>query len=114
MKRFFAILLCAALLLTLFPVSAFAAKTEPTEGEIYVYTEADKALLDTDVFARIDSVKLDAAKVCGGIEKMTEQDYVDLVPQVIEAVKASSTYIPGTLENREGFLFWQTTVGIPC
>ena len=112
MKRFFAMLLCAALLLSLFPVTASAVQQEETP--LYVYTEADNARLDADVFAAIDAVKASAAQTCGGIGRMTEQDYIDLVPQVIEAVKASATYVPGTLQANGNFLVWQTTVGIPC
>ena len=112
MKRFLALLLCTALLLTLFPLTVGAVQQE--EKPLYVYTEADNARLDEDVFAAIETVKQDAAKRCGGMDKMTEQDYRNLVPAVIEKIEASDTYIPGTLENREGFLFWQTTVGIPC
>ena len=114
MKRIFALLLCAVLVLTMFPVSAFAARTELEEEPLYVYTEADNALLDNDVFAAIETVKADAAEACGGVGKMTEQDYIDLVPQVLEAVKASATYVPGTLQANGNFLVWETTVGIPC
>ena len=112
MKRFFAWLLCAALLLTVLPIPTRAA--EQAEEPLYVYTEADNARLDADVFAAIESVKLGAARTCGGVEKMTEQDYIDLVPQIIEAVKASATYVPGTLQANGNFLVWETTVGIPC
>ena len=114
MKKWISLFLALVLTLSLFvlPVSARAAL--PEEEAVYVYTEADNALLETDVFAAIDSVKADAAQVCGGIGKMTEQDYIDLVPQVIEAVKASATYVPGTLQANGNFLVWETTVGIPC
>ena len=114
MKRILALLLCTVLLLTVFPVSASADKTEPKEDEIYVYTEADNALIDEDVFASIEEVKLDAAEACGGIGRMKEQDYIALIPQVIEKIENSATYVPGTLQQNGYFLVWMTTVGIPC
>ena len=114
MKRILALLLCTVLLLTVFPVSASADKTEPKEDEIYVYTEADNALIDEDVFASIEEVKLEAAQACGGIQNMTEQDYIALIPRVIEKIEASSTYVEGSLQQNGNFLVWQTTVGIPC
>ena len=112
-KRLLALVLSAVLLLGLFP-TAFGAERADIDDGIYVYTDADFALLNNDVFDRIDVVKTEAAQAFGGLERMDEADFVSLVPQVIRAVEASDTYVPGTLENREGFLFWQTTVGIPC
>ena len=114
-KRLLALLLTAALLAGVFP-GAFAAEqngVKPSEA-VYVYTEADNTLLEQDVFARIDSLKTDAAMACGGIAHMTEQDYIALVPQVVRAVETSDTYVPGTLRQNGYFLVWETTVGIPC
>ncbi|MBR0152338.1 MAG: hypothetical protein IJM26_01025, partial [Lachnospiraceae bacterium] len=97
-------------------LSGAAAKAEGSSREKnYVYTEADHALLDRDVFARISEVEASAAstmKVSTG--QLTEEDYAAMVPAVIEAVQSSKTYVQGSLQRNGDFLVWQTTVGIPC
>ena len=117
-KRLFAVLMVLALVVGLLPTVAFAGHSIDGEAELseplYVFTEADNAILQNDVFARIQNVKAEAAQRLGGIEKMTEQNYKDLVPQVIEAIKSSETYVPGTLQQNGSFLVWETTVGMPC
>ena len=115
-KRLFALLLTLVMVVCLIPTAAFAASPSETDAAeaVYVYTEADTEALNNDVFARIENVKAEAAEACGGIGRMTEQDYVDLVPQVIAAVESSETYVPGTLQQNGSFLVWETTVGLPC
>ena len=111
------------------PVSAPAPEQQPEGEEIftsnapeasdrpddaYVYTDEDYALIEADVFARIDGVKAEAARTMGGEGKMTEQDYTDLIPSVITAIESSDTYVTGSLQQNGGLLIWQTTAGIPC
>ena len=116
MKKIIALLLTLVMLLSMgiLPASAESVKEPEKTEEIYVYTEADNALLEQDVFAEIEQVKMDAAQTCGGLGRMTEEGYAALVPQVMEKVEASATYVPGTLQRNGNFLVWQTTVGIPC
>ena len=128
LKRLLSLFLVLAMVMCFFPVlSANAAENTakndtadkneskgPTEKLEYVYTDEDNALIENDVFSRIGSVKTSAAQKMGGIEKMTETDYVRLLPEVIEAVKTSDTYVPGTLQQNGNMLIWETTVGIPC
>ena len=98
-KRLFALLLVLAMIVSLLPTIAsarFDGEADPTEP-VYVYTEEDNAIIQNDVFAKIETVKAEAASQLGGIGKMTEQNYVDLVPQVIKAIESSETYVPGTL-----------------
>jgi hypothetical protein len=110
MKKLIALVLVFAMLLSL---GILPASAEPIpvseEKEPYVFTEADNAILDEDVFARIDAVKTAAADQKDGISSLTEQDYINLVPDVIQAVKASETYVPGTLQQNGFFLVWETT-----
>ncbi len=113
MRRILAILLSVFMLVSVIAVPVSAREGEQ-EDKPYVFTEADNALIEQDVFASIEAIKADAAQTCGGIGKMTEQDYAALVPQVIEAVEASETYVPGTLQQNGSFLVWETTVGLPC
>ena len=117
-RRFWAFILTAVLLLTALPAAAGAQGTDGGDGdEPRTFTQADNQLLEDDVFARIDAVTAPSA---GGPRKapkrapQTEADFAALVPQVIEAVEASDTYVEGTLQNNGGVLMWETTVGMPC
>ena len=115
-RRFLALLIALVMVVGLFPAAAFAATpaaAEPSDA-VRVFTAEDEAILNDDVFARIDEVKTTAAKTRGGIGALTEADYAALVPQVIKAVEDSETYVPGTLRQNGAFLTWETTVGLPC
>ena len=114
-KRIFAILLVLTLVLSVMP-SAFAAGTRMT-GKANLdrpFTDADNEILNNDVFAKIDAVKANAASTMGGVGKMTERDYIAIVPQVIEAIESSETYVRGSLKKNGNFLVWETTTGMPC
>ena len=112
-KRVLSLLLTLVLLLGLSPASAQAKKLtdDPVNDKPYVFTDKDDAVLDNDVFARIDAVT-DSIHKPGAVP--TEQDYIDKLPEVIEAIKTSDTYKDGTLMKNGEFLVWETTVGMPC
>lgn len=122
MKKPFTRILALSLLLLLLvgvlpaPAGASSVEEHTTDrpDSVYVFTEADNAVLEQDVFSDIQAVKADAAAKLGGAGHMTEQDYINLVPQVVEAIKRSDTYVPGTLQQNGYFLVWETTVGMPC
>ena len=114
-KRIFAILLVLALVLSVMP-SAFAAGSRMS-GKANMdrpFTEADNEILENDVFAKIEAVKANAATKMGGIGKMTEKDYISIVPQVVKAIESSETYVRGSLQKNGNFLVWETTTGMPC
>ena len=115
-KRLFALLVVLAMLVGVLPVMASAESATISGGgrADHVYTEADNEILDNDVFAKISAVTASAAQTCGGVSHMTEQDYINLVPQVIDAIERSETYVRGTLQQNGNFLVWQTTIGMPC
>ena len=116
-KRLFALLLVLAMVAGLLPTMAAAGGRTSNSGRIdrdHVFTDADNAILDNDVFAKISKVETGAATRMGGISSMTEADYVRILPQVIKAIESSSTYVPGTLQQNGNFLVWQTTTGMPC
>ncbi|MBQ1409649.1 MAG: InlB B-repeat-containing protein, partial [Oscillospiraceae bacterium] len=117
-KRLFALLLVLAMVAGLIPTIAFAGSrtTESALPEMgRLYTEEDNEILDNDVFAKIDSVESGVATRLGGEQyQMTEEDYIRIIPQVIEAIESSETYIPGTLQQNGCFLVWETTTGMPC
>ena len=112
-KRLLSLLLTLVLLLGLCPTTAQAKKftDDPVNDEPYVFTDKDDAVLDNDVFARIDAVT-DSIQKSGA--ELTEQDYINKLPEVIEAIKTSDTYVEGTLMQHGVVLIWETTVGMPC
>ena len=116
LKRILAILLTLVMVLGLLPTMSFAAgqRVSGSGRADKVYTDEDTAVLDQDVFARIAAVEASTAQVNGGVNRMSESDYIALVPQVIKAIKESETYVPGSLQQNGNFLVWETTTGMPC
>ena len=118
LKKLLSLLLVLVMVLGLFPTFAAAVdeQKDPPEAEKspYVFTEEDNELLDRDVFAKIDAVKAEKASAMGGMQKLNEQDYIAILPEVIEAIKASDTYVEGSLQQNGNFLVWMTTNGMPC
>ena len=82
-------------------VSAESADTAST-GSFKVFTDADNAILDTDVFAAIKSVQNTAlaekASVQGREALLTEEDMIASIPDIIQAIISSETYVHGTLQ----------------
>ncbi len=117
LKRLTAFLLALVMVLSTGIVSSLSALTE-SEEPLHVYTEEEYKAIDDDVFALIGSVKEDALQTkiytYGESAYLTEDDYIDLVPEVISAVESSKTYVEGTLQQNGYFLVWETTTGIPC
>ena len=116
-KRLLSLLLTFVMILGMSALDANAAgnKADARIDDAHVYTEAENALLENDVFALISSVRADvAAQAAGGLSSLTEADYVRMVPDVITAIKSSATYVEGSLQQNGNFLVWQTTTGIPC
>ena len=113
-KRNFALLLALVLLLGLLPMGSFAeAQPEEAADEPYVFTEEDNALIDNDVFALIADVEAEEIKPVRG-KTPTPEDYVKILPQVIEAIEASETYVEGSLVRNGNFIWWRTTNGMAC
>ena len=120
-KRWFRLISTALLLIIIFgmlPCSSTAAsgdrQRESGAEPVYVFTAEDNELIEQDVFAQIERVEEAVATQMGGMEHMSEQSYVNMLPQVIQAIENSETYVPGTLQQNGVFLVWETTVGIPC
>lgn len=124
-RRFFSIILTLVLILGLVPASVRAREPLPRKDELYVYTAADRAKLDTFMFSGISEVVESARKRIGAADELnangdpsrtvlTEADYIALIPEVIEAVKSSEIYAEGSLQQNGVFLIWETTLGMPC
>nr|MCR5809424.1 InlB B-repeat-containing protein [Clostridiales bacterium] len=112
-RKLLAILLAALMLFSVMPAMAMPAVFGRPE-KVHVYTEEENAILENGVLADIQEVKNASALKSGGIGKMTEEDYIALIPEVIKKIESSDTYVKGTLQQNGNFLVWQTTVGIPC
>ena len=115
-KRLLSLFLTFVMILGLSGITANATgkKTDNRISGVHVFTEAENALLENDVFASISSLRSDAAQAAGGLSNLTEADYIRMVPDVISAIKSSATYVEGSLQQNGNFLVWQTTTGIPC
>ena len=113
-RKLLAVLLTLALIVGLLPTLATAQNNTNRANRVHIYTEAENRVIEDDVFNKIDAVKSNAAMKLGGVSKMVEADYVRMIPEVIDAIKSSETYVPGTLQRNGNFLVWETTVGIPC
>ena len=116
-KRLFALLLVLAMVVGLMPAIAAAEGRANISGQAEMsrpITEEDNEILENDVFAKIANIEAGAATRMGGISAMTEADYINIVPQVVDAIKSSETYVPGTLQQNGNFLVWETTTGMPC
>ena len=114
-RHFWSILLTLAMVIGLLPVTASAAGPERNIASlVHEYTDEENAAIEEDVFARIEAVKGEVAQTMGGVSRMTEADYINLIPAVIGAIESSETYVEGSLQQNGNFLVWETTVGIPC
>ena len=81
-KRLFALLLVLAMVMSVLPAAFAEGASISGRGDASrVYTEADNAILDNDVFAKIADVTAGAASRMGGISRMTEANYIALRPQ---------------------------------
>ena len=114
-KRLFALMLVLAMILGVMP-TGFAAGTGrdgSADAARPLAANADE-ILEKDVFALIAEVEASAARPMGGQSRMTEADYKAIVPEVVQAIESSATYVPGTLQQNGSFLVWETTTGMPC
>ncbi len=124
-KKTLCIILALLLILGLTPGSVFAKKFTTGKDEPYVYTAEDRAELDRKIFARIGDVVETARKRIGPADELndgkgrsrtvlTEEDYIALIPEVIETIKSSGIYVEGSLQQKGVSLSWETTLGMPC
>ena len=114
-KRILSLLLALLLLLTLLPAGSLAAEgqTNAAADEPYVFTEEDYALVENDVFARITDLEAEEIHPTRG-NPPTPEDYVKILPQVIEAIEASETYVDGSLVRNGDFIWWRASNGMAC
>ena len=98
MKKLFAIFLTIVMLLSLFPV-AIAATPDRQERDIW------------EVISDIESNAADSLNAAS-FEALT-YTYSNAIDEIIDAVTASSSYVPGTLERHGDFFFWIDKNGDP-
>ena len=114
-KRLFALMLVLAMILGVMPTgfAAGSGRDGSADAARPLAANADE-ILEKDVFAMIAEVEASAARPMGGQSRMTEADYKAIVPEVVQAIESSATYVPGTLQQNGSFLVWETTTGMPC
>ena len=114
-KRIFSLVLVLALILSLMPTAFAEGSRISGEGNAARPISANaNEIIEADVFASIAALEAEAAGPMGGQSRMTEADYIKLVPQVKEIIEKSETYVPGTLQANGNFLVWETKEGLPC
>ena len=82
-KRILAIILVLAMILSVMPT--VFAEGNRVSGEADAATpisERSNRIVEDDVFAAIAELETEAARPMGGQSRMTEADYINLVPQV--------------------------------
>lgn len=86
-----------------------AAEDEPVSEEETVVEEpfAEPETEEPDL-------EVPESDIQGDVSILAEQDYVDMLPEIIEVIENSETYVEGTLQQNGCFLVWETTTGIPC
>ena len=115
LKRILSLVLVLAMILSVMPtVLAEGSRVSGEANAAKPISARANEIVEADVFAAIAELEAEAAHPMGGQSRMTEADYVNLVPQVKRVIMNSETYVPGTLQANGNFLVWQTTVGIPC
>ena len=98
MKRFLALLLCTVLLLTMFPVSALAAKAEPA-----------------DLWEQITALEDQTTAVRGANTLETRAAaYSGIVDQIIALVESSANFVPGSIVRHGDFFYWDEADGTAC
>ena len=114
-KRILSLILALLLILTLLPAGSLAAEgqTNETADEPYVFTEEDNALVENDVFAMIADVEAEELHPARGTPA-TPDDYARILPQVIEAIESSETYVEGSLVRNGDFIWWRASNGMAC
>ncbi|MBQ6662164.1 MAG: cell wall-binding repeat-containing protein, partial [Firmicutes bacterium] len=123
-KRLLGILLPALLIAVLFPTVVLAQGSEGDTDVPHAFTEEDDQILEDDVFALIREAEEDYAEDTDGdgakddepadVAALTEQDYIEMLPNIIAAIESSDTYVEGSLQQNGYFLTWETTTGMPC
>lgn len=97
MKRLLALLLVAAMALSILPMTAAAAKCDTAE----------------DLWQQIIQLENKKVPAKRGVKRCAD-DYAAIVDDVIALVEASSAYRKGTIERHGSFFFWETVDGEVC
>ena len=123
LKRAISLLLVLALVCSLLP-AVFAANAENATKEPLLLqaasnspiTEEAEEIINADIWDVIDALE-DKKVVATRDDPITVEDYAELSWEVEALVRASDTYVEGSLvRNGEDntFFTWETTEGIVC
>ena len=109
--KLMAILLTVAMLCSMLPAFASAAKVEnETLQEI---SKKSEEIINADVWSVIDSFEDENIVPTRG-RIVTAKDYAELSDEVEALVKQSDTYVEGSIVRNGDFFTWETTEGIVC
>ena len=104
-KRIISLLLIAAMVLCLFPITSVQATLIQSQPQVQVFTPDDYAVVDT-LFDEISALEDALAK-----KNSTQTQLSDTVQAL---VLSSENYEEGSLLRNGDFFSWMTTEGIRC
>ena len=107
--KLMAMLLVVAMICSMLPVFASAAKTEDQPKEI---TKKSEDIINADVWSMIEDFEDDNIKPKRG--KITIGQYAEISDEIEALVKQSETYVEGSIVRNGDFFTWETTEGIVC
>ena len=107
--KLMAMLLVVAMVCSMLPVFASAAKTEEQPKEI---SKKSEDIINADVWSMIEDFESDNIKPKRG--KVTADQYAELSDEIEALVKQSETYVEGSVNRNGDFFTWETTEGIVC
>jgi len=109
--KIMAILLTVAMICGMFPAFASAAKVE--EERPVEISKKSEEIINADVWSVIDDYE-DKNIVAKRGKVITSRDYAELSYEIESLVKASETYVEGSINRNGDFFTWETTEGIVC
>ncbi|MBR4308721.1 MAG: hypothetical protein IKT58_03905, partial [Oscillospiraceae bacterium] len=109
--RLMAMILTVAMICSLLPVFASAAKTE--NQPVVEISKKSEEIINADIWDKIDSYE-DENIIPQRGRAVTAEHYAELSYEIEALVKESDTYVEGSINRNGDFFTWETTEGIVC
>ena len=109
--KLMAIILTVAMLCSMFPTFASAAKVE--EKQTQEISAKSEAIINADIWDKIDSFEDENIVATRG-KAVTVKNYAELSDEIEALVKQTDTYVEGSIVRNGDFFTWETTEGIVC
>ncbi len=109
--KLMAMILVVAMLCSMLPVFASAAKVENEQPK--EITKKSEDIINSDIWSKIDTFEKENVKPTRG-KVVTADSYANLSDEIEALVKQSETYVEGSINRNGDFFTWETTEGIVC